>query len=343
MGYKDLTPDDKRGILQALSNGEAEYQGLQIKQLESRELNRDYDCYFVAGNNIEFLLKYSDSHEAEIYTKLNQKRFKPRLSVPKMYESFSSLSDTKHCLLALEYIRQGTRGDSCATQEDGILQYYSGSSVEAWKSTGEELAMIHSSFWNVQNISPILEPHHTYDGILYNIEHPTSVHMTPPVRQAIDKMKQQLREMPICMVHFDLLPINVLVRERKFSRSGEIIIRPQATFVDWQTAASLPYILDVARITSHCKREEVIPPSELEESHLYCSEDCQSAILDAYYEKLKNHIGKSKDDFMIDYQYGRFFELLRMYHQMPHLTPLNSYDRYYHNNVLKTAEYLISL
>ena len=344
MSYKDLSPKDLQGIFQAIDDGLKEYNGLKIEHLRSSELCRDYYCYHIYGENLDFLLKHSDSHEAGVYSLLNDRNIKPRLSVPKLYDAIPLKANPYARLLAMEYIRQGQNVGDSYNQVDGLVIYKGGSCAEAWKSTGQELSRIHHIYWGNLKSKPFSKPDQTYEGILSNLDYSPKVQDYPVIKEAVLKMKHYLSQMPTCLVHFDLLPINVIVRERILTRAdGTKVVHPQATIVDWQTADTLPYILDVARITSHCIREEILDQNELDESHEYCNCDCRNAILDSYYYGIKNRIEISKEEFLRDYQIGRFFEILRMYHQMPVPQPRTSYDRYYWNNARRIAETILGI
>lgn len=158
---------------------------------------------------------------------------------------------------------------------------------------------------------------------------------------AIDIMKRRLDQMPWCLQNLDLFPINVLVKERAFSADGERRIRPHAYFVDWKNAKPGPYILDLARMITHCYRECVCDSDKLYLSPAYCSENCKNAIVGSYANEIMNQ-HKNISDFKLDLLSGQLFEIARMYIQMPPPYPIDSYDRYYYHNVFVLAGMILS-
>lgn len=339
MKYSDLTQKDKNAFFNAISRNISEVNGFSIRQLDSEELQRDYDCYHFSGNGLDFVLKDSDIHEKKIYQMLNDKRITPRLSVPKMYEAIPDKTNPARQMIAMEFAKQ----KQAENENDGIIAYDGGTNLEAWKSAGYELARIHKVFWGITGVAASLEYKNTFNGILASFESARLIQDKPAIRKATDLMKHQFQSMPVTLVHFDLFPTNVLIKERAFTSSNGSLIRPQAIFVDWQTASSMPYILDIARITSHCKREMASSIKDINDSPPYCCAECQEIVINAYYQGVKDCLNMPKESFMIDYLFGRFFELLRMYYQMPQPVPKTSYDRYYCNAVERVTEQILSL
>lgn len=339
MKYSDLTGKDKIVFFNAISRNISEVNGFSIRQLDSEELQRDYDCYHFSGNGLDFVLKDSDIHEKKIYQMLNGKRITPRLSVPKLYEAFPDRTNPARQMIAMEFVKQ----QKAENENDGIIAYDGGTNLEAWRSAGYELARIHKAFWGITEVTASLDYKNTFDGILASFERARLIQGKPAIRKATDLMMRRFQSMPVTLVHFDLFPTNVLIKERAFTSSVGSVVCPQATIVDWQTAASLPYILDIARITAHCKREVKTNIEDLNYSPPYCSAECQEKVINAYYQGVKACLDMPEESFMIDYLFGRFFELLRMYYQMSHLSPCNSYDRYYCDAVEKASEQILDL
>lgn len=322
------------------------FEDCTIYTLRSIELSRTYSCFHVVGSDVNFILKESDRNEIEVYRNLNNKRVTPRLSVPRMYEFVELFNrETRKSIyfIALEHIavNEGMGLTDCSDQVDGIIMYKEGRSGEAWSSAGYELARIHLSFWNVAPLDSIPYCGIDYESLMQQIENSQRIKSDNKLMAAIDIMKKRLDQMPWCLQNLDLFPINVLVKERAYSAGGERTIRPHAYFVDWKNAKPGPYILDLARMISHCHRECVSNPDELYLSPAYCSEDCRNAIVNSYANEIMiQH--KNISDFQLDLLSGQLFEIARMYIQMPTPYLINSYDRYYYHNMFALAGMILS-
>jgi thiamine kinase-like enzyme len=134
-----------------------------------------------------------------------------------------------------------------------------------------------------------------------------------------------------------------MIKERSYSSNGRQIIRPNAFIVDWKNAMPAPYILDLARIISHCYREVVLDESVQMYSKKYCPIRCEEAIKNSFLSELKKKItGIPSAEFEKDLLCGEFFEIARMYIQMPTDPPHDSYDRYYCSCMQQLAEQVLS-
>lgn len=316
-----------------------------ITRIRSIELKRTYDCYHVVGQDIDFILKKSDEYEMNIYQMLNDKnRNEIRLAVPKLYQyvTVKNLKSNKlETWIAIEFIRRNhddmetLEYGSCNCQVDGLLMYQNGECLDAWKTAAVEIAKIHNKFWKIPEL--INKSHGvTYDGALETIRNCERIRRDSLVWKAFCKMEKYFMEMSQCLIHFDFMPFNVMIKERAVLMKGEKIITPKTYIIDWATAQTGPYILDIARLISHCVRYG-------EEANLYCSEVCADAVLNVYYHEVSEQHGISREKFNCDILFGKFFELIRMYAQRPGDTNLNEYDMFYEIGVKKIAHLIMNL
>lgn len=342
------------GIYRAISSvdmfftPQISYEDCTIYSIRSLELSRTYECYHVVGPDVDFVFKKADQYELQIYYNLNRPEIRPRLSVPILYEYVELRNkDTGKQLLyiAIEFIQVNkimTDGN-CRGQVDGILMYEDGKSSDAWKSAGEELARIHSSFWNVDPLPCEFTTEIEYTKVLQHIQNSPKIASNIRLKTAVSVLKQRLSSMPICLVHFDLFPINVLIKERNMVVNGNHQIKPRAYFVDWATARPAPYVLDLARLISHCHRIMEQNKGKLMYSPKFCEDEFEEICINAYYDRIRNTLNKSKADFITDLICGKFFEIARMFIQMPTPVPMDSYDRYYTDTLLDLANILITM
>lgn len=157
---------------------------------------------------------------------------------------------------------------------------------------------------------------------------------------ACEKVTERFAHMPRCLVNHDLFPINILIKERTFTAGAQRVIHPQAYIVDWTNGRPGPYILDLARVISHCHRETILDAGEMLYSPKYCSDSCRKAIVETYAHGVESRISRTELDK--DLLCGEFFEIARMFVQMPTVQPRDSYDRYYFFNMMSLADRVLT-
>ena len=325
-----------------------QYEDSTVYPIRSAELGRTYCCYHVVGSDLDFILKKSDENEAAIYSNLNHYNISSRLRVPRMYKRLKITDPSTGVgviYIVLEHITvaDGFGLTDCSDQVDGLLMYQEGQSVDAWASTGYELARICSAYWRVLPLEGILYDGMSYELLLSEIRSSSKIRTDIILNSAFEKVAARLNSLPRCLQNLDLLPINVMVKERNYRVNGETIVRPNAFIVDWKNARPAPYILDLARIVSHCYREIVINREVQLYSNKYCSDLCREAIINSFLNELRKRKPElSPADSEKDLLCGEFFEIARMYIQMPGNQPQNSYDRYYCHNIQRLAESVLS-
>ena len=316
-----------------------------VYTLRSAELARTYCCYHVVGKDVDFILKKSDLNEVSVYQNLNRGDIRPRLSAPHMYEYVvlhNKATDAKAVFIALELIAvsEGVGMTDCDDQVDGLLMYQNGSSAEAWESAGRELARIQLAFWGIQPLQGIPYKGKDYDGLMREIRSSPRISMNRRLSDACEKVTERFTHMPRCLVNHDLFPINILIKERTFTAGTQRVIHPQAYIVDWTNGRPGPYILDLARVISHCHRETILDARDMLYSPKYCSDRCRSAIVESYAHALGSKIDRTELDK--DLLCGEFFEIGRMFVQMPTVQPRDSYDRYYFFNMMSLADRVLT-
>ena len=324
------------------------YEDCTIYPIRSIELGRTYSCYHVVGSDMDFILKESDENEAEVYKNLNHYKIIPRLRVPKMYKSLKITNRSTNrsiIYIVLEHIKvkDGFGSTGCEDQVDGLLMYEEGQSAEAWESAGYELARICCSFWNISPLDGIPYNGKSYEVLKSRIGSSHRIQTNKDLKAAFEKSTKRLDSMARCLQNLDLLPINVLIKERSFSSNGKTVVHPNAYIIDWKNAFPAPYILDLARIVSHCYRDIEVDENVQMYSKSYCSDMCREAVINGFANKLrKQKPNITATDSEIDLLCGVFFETARMFIQMPYDIPQNSYDRFYCHNISRLADQILS-
>ncbi len=307
----------------------------------SPELQRTYRVFHVVGQDVDFILKRSNINEAVVLRNLNLLKERPRLKVPEVYQTVEGKNiktGVSFFYIAMEHIKRNEEAGkgSCENQVDGLLSYQGGENLAAWESTGFELARIHNSLWGTSPLEGIPYEGEDYNKTLLLMEGSKLMQRDHLIHKMFEIAKDRCGKMPICLENQDMLPINVLIKERNYIREKEKIIRPQAYFVDWALSRPAPYILDLARLISHCHRVTVVDMKQMNQSPQYCTERCKKAVIEEYYKGISEHV-PDREEFEKDLLCGIFFEKARMFIQMPYFSPIDSYDRFYYQTLREAA------
>jgi len=226
--------------------------GFQDKDIEAVEVFKEthpdeerlYDVFKVTTHDQDFVVKKSNHNEIEIYEKY---LLKSGFSVPDYYghmvykdqiwmvQAFVSGTDLKHF--------DKKHSQLCAGH----------------------LAEISNSYW--KDASEFVEKGSRMDQYLVRLEKRRKALVDHPVLlKAYDVFLKTQVELPVTLIHADLLPTNVLCE-------GDDL-----TFIDWGFSGFLPYSLDPARLVAHGSADDPVYKIE---------DDTRKTFLRTYYEGLK--------------------------------------------------------
>ena len=127
-------------------------------------------------------------------------------------------------------------------------------------------------------------------------------------KEHLDNATDRFLNAPRTLVHGDMFPVNILV-------DGDNIC-----FIDWANATDFSYMMDVGRLTSIIDKKTLRP---------MCP--CADAVIEAYYNKVKDRLGLSYEDYLHDIRIAQFIELAFCY--SPGRLPES--DRVYNDEISK--------
>lgn len=165
----------------------------------------------------------------------------------------------------------------------------SDSSKEAWQETANQLAKLHLKYWGAdRNISIYQHGSDLYEEKWRSIVR--SNYFNQKWRNLIQKLALRFNKAPQVIGHGDAFPTNFLVH------TGHIC------FIDLANVGVMPYMSDIARLTS-------LP--SLKGDALLCP--FKDSVLDAYYQVIQQRLELSKEDFLYDVALASFIELAAIY------------------------------
>lgn len=171
-------------------------------------------------------------------------------------------------------------------------ELYSISDESSWVLTAEKLAKIHLAFWNEspddENVVPNFPVSDELERRLKRAY--GNVFRTKMWKEYLDKAMDRFVHAPKTLIHGDLFPVNILV-------NGSNIC-----LIDWENATHFSYMMDLGRLTSIIDRKTLKP---------MCP--CADAVIEAYYNKVKDRLGLSYEDYLHDIRIAQFIELASYY------------------------------
>ncbi len=171
-------------------------------------------------------------------------------------------------------------------------ELYSISDESSWVLTAEKLAKIHLTFWNessdYENVVPNFPESDELERGLKRAY--GNVFKTKMWKEYLDKAMDRFVHAPKTLVHGDLFPVNILV-------NGNNIC-----LIDWENATHFSYMMDLGRLTSIIDRKTLKP---------MCP--CSDAVIEAYYNMVKDRLGLSYEDYLHDVRIAQFIELASYY------------------------------
>ena len=160
---------------------------------------------------------------------------------------------------------------------------------EAWQETANQLAKLHLKYWGAdRNISIYQHGSDLYEEKWRSIVR--SNYFNQKWRKLIQKLALRFNKAPQVIGHGDAFPTNFLVH------TGHIC------FIDLANVGVMPYMSDIARLTS-------LP--SLKGDALLCP--FKDSVLDAYYQVIQQRLELSKEDFLYDVALASFIELAAIY------------------------------
>ena len=171
-------------------------------------------------------------------------------------------------------------------------ELYSVLNHDSWVSAAEELAEIHLRFWDDgtkrKESGPELNGSNTLQKRIQQAH--TNVCNIKRWKQYLDEASGRLEHAPKTLVHGDMFPTNVLVHRQFIS------------FIDWADASIFCYMMDLGRLTAIIDRKTLNP---------MCP--CPEKVIRAYYEKVKERLSLSYDEYLHDIHIAQFIELAAYY------------------------------
>lgn len=254
-----------------ISNNCLNEQITKFQLIEDKDLNKKYDVYYVITNNDKYIFKKSKcGYEAKIYETLFNKI---DVAVPKYYGKTTDLESNTWFLL--EYIS----GDSFLNE-----------SLENYCNVATQLAIIHSKFINIVNISEKYEFLRNKNENIINkingvIERNKNykAHLSDDILNGLKYIANRLSKSPNTIIQNDLLPINII------SNHGKPFV------IDWEVSAIGCYADDIGRLLGDFKNDA---------GEKWVSSEWENAILKSYFSTLSRTsvINLSMDEFLLDYQ-----------------------------------------
>ena len=189
-------------------------------------------------------------------------------------------------------------------------ELYSISNEKSWILAAEKLAQIHLAFWHdnaeEEKANPNFPGSEELDRRLQSAY--ANVYGRRMWKEYLDNATDRFLNAPRTLVHGDMFPVNILV-------DGDNIC-----FIDWANATDFSYMMDVGRLTSIIDKKTLRP---------MCP--CADAVIEAYYNKVKDRLGLSYEDYLHDIRIAQFIELAFCY--SPGRLPES--DRVYNDEISK--------
>lgn len=215
----------------------------QISRFVDKKLNKTYDVYLLEAETKVILKKCGKGRDIIKYDKyFADKNF----NVPKILNLLET-ENKKYVLM--EYIGD-TDARECRKEQGSVI--------------GSELAKIQSYYLTCGGYTE--KANEYFKKHVFECKEKAKKYV-PEVEKIFPYVENRFFSVPHTLIHDDLLPINVFLKENK------------AYFIDWEFAEILPYFLDLARFTFvyNEKNEMFIPKESAEE------------FLNSYYDKMSEN------------------------------------------------------
>lgn len=231
----------------------------------------DYQCFKVERDKDIMVAKITNRTEYSILELLKKDGF----PVPNPILYLANNAEPRKIILFEQYL--------CGNELS------SDSSKEAWQETANQLAKLHLKYWGAdRNISIYQHGSDLYEEKWRSIVR--SNYFNQKWRNLIQKLALRFNKAPQVIGHGDAFPTNFLVH------TGHIC------FIDLANVGVMPYMSDIARLTS-------LP--SLKGDALLCP--FKDSVLDAYYQVIQQRLELSKEDFLYDVALASFIELAAIY------------------------------
>ena len=245
-----------------------EKNSFRISQFQGTIFASDYQCFKVERDKDIMVAKITNRTEYSILELLKKDGF-PVLN-PILY--LANNAEPRKILLFEQYL--------CGNELS------SDSSKEAWQETANQLAKLHLKYWGAdRNISIYQHGSDLYEEKWRSIVR--SNYFNQKWRKLIQKLALRFNKAPQVIGHGDAFPTNFLVH------TGHIC------FIDLANVGVMPYMSDIARLTS-LKGDALLCPFK-------------DSVLDAYYQVIQQRLELSKEDFLYDVALASFIELAAIY------------------------------
>ena len=244
-----------------------EKNSFRISQFQGTIFASDYQCFKVERDKDIMVAKITNRTEYSILELLKKDGF------PVLY--LANNAEPRKIILFEQYL--------CGNELS------SDSSKEAWQETANQLAKLHLKYWGAdRNISIYQHGSDLYEEKWRSIVR--SNYFNQKWRNLIQKLALRFNKAPQVIGHGDAFPTNFLVH------TGHIC------FIDLANVGVMPYMSDIARLTS-------LP--SLKGDALLCP--FKDSVLDAYYQVIQQRLELSKEDFLYDVALASFIELAAIY------------------------------
>lgn len=268
----ELKPNDYLNLLNdLLSNGLFDEAIVELdyciaKQFQSSLFLSDYKCYKVNYSSNDFVLKMSTKLESDILVSL--KSF--GISVPQVILTIPSLSSNK-VIIFMELI-EGIELSDTNVKED-------------WVRAAECLGKMHWSITeNKFQLDESIKAKYYFD----KFNNVLSSELLNKKYQSISNVvKDRVYNAPKLLSHGDCFPSNFIIDSKS------------VFLIDFEMMSSLPYFMDIARLTS---------TPLVNGSGLICP--FPDDTINSYYEVVKNIFQLSKDEFLTDVYIGSIVEVM---------------------------------
>lgn len=240
---RGITEEERKELQPVLEKLSAEYKEDILRFIDTK-LDKIYDVY---------LIKIQD--QTRILKQLGERRFDKvkydayfkgkGFAVPEIFENVSV--DGKDYVI-MEMI-EGSDARHCSAEDAAKVGLELGR-IQSFYLTNGGHTETAEYYWN-----RYLEKYYKKLKVIFT-----------DIDDVWEMAKQRFYEVPQTLIHDDLLPINVLIRDD----------RPW--IIDWEIAGIYPYFLDLARFAYvFCSVDE----------QFFISKESAKAFIDAYYEELK--------------------------------------------------------
>lgn len=243
---------------------------VKVSRFIDTRLNKEYDVYWLQDDSKSYLVKKTDEScmdqkKYDIYFKGHS------FAVPEIYDTVEIGQD---CYSILQCI-DGPDARGCSPEEATTI--------------GACLANIQSHYLTYKENPDTAQFYFRYIEKYYE----KASGYFSSFNTVWEYAKQRFYEVPLTLIHDDLLPINVLLGA------------DHPWIIDWETAGMYPYFLDLARFAFVTDQKD----------ELYISKEAAMAFLKAYYETMKQNpkFKIEEKQYYLDvaiaafYQYVMFF------------------------------------